>query len=503
MKILKTLPTEQGFFETYARMAGAIRLSGFAAQIVSGLTEIGGIYAAAYATLVVILPDLAIFMAAIIAALGTAVIEVGLRVLMPQSVDAVLYRRFGGLHGPMTISIWLLTVVLLTASGVLSFKNSKTIVASVTPEAAQETTAQADSVLSARTAELSAAWQADSAAVAVQAAALAAATQTAYRGQIAAKETELGNIRQREKRSNQSFATQREGIRADIANLEAMQAQELAAIEAGKAQELAAARQAWKGKQGEAEAAHLAAAERINAANQAAKAERAATVAGYGGGLAWFTLVALLLFTVSVVLDRIHHKGSGIEEKAQIGEYDFRPSKWKEAIDAFSDRLDYLVRSRITDFANATPPAPLPADPSELYDPAALADVRVKLELEPEDEGEDRVIYLTPKRRRIGFAPPDEGEDKGPANRAKRGQSRVGFTAHERTHETWERTHETEGNKADLLQRLNQYRKRWASHKQKADALSRKGRPVPQRTLDAIENNAHWIAHYERLLGSN
>jgi hypothetical protein len=403
MKILKTLPQEQGFFEVYARMAGAIRLSGFAAQVVSGLTEIGGIFAAAYATLVVILPDLAVYMAAVIAALGTAVIEIGLRVLMPQSVDAILYKRFSGLHLPMTIAVWLLCAVLLAASGVLSFKNSKTIVASVTPEAAQATTAAADSVLSARTSELVAAWQADSAAVAVQAAALAATTQTAYRGQISAKQTELGNIRQREKRTGQSFATQREGIRADIAALQALEAQELAAIEAGKAQELTAARQAWKGKQGEAEAAHLAAVSLITNANQAAKDERAATVAGYGGGLAWFTVVALLLFAVSVVLERIHLKGSKIEEKAQIGEYDFRPSKWKEAFDAFSDRLDYLVRSRITEFANATPPAPLPADPSELYDPAALADVRVKLEIEPTDEDEEPTIYVTPKRRQIGF----------------------------------------------------------------------------------------------------
>lgn len=488
MKILKTLPQEQGFFEVYARMAGAIRLSGFAAQIVSGLTEIGGIFAAAYATLVVILPGLAVYMAAVIALLGTAVIEIGLRVLMPQSVDAVLYKRFTGLHLPMTIAVWLLCIVLLAASGILSFKNSKTIVATVTPEAAQETTAQADSVLNARSAELATAWQADSAAVAVQAAALAATTQAAYRGQISAKQTELGNIRQREKRTGQSFASQREGIRADVANLEAMQAQELAAIEATKAQELTAARQAWKGKQGEAEAAHLAAVSLITNANQAATDERAATVAGYGGGLAWFTLVALLLFAVSVVLERIHLKGSQIEEKAQIGEYDFRPSKLKEAFDAFSDRIDYMVRSRITAFANATPPAPLPADPAELYDPAALADVRVKLELEPQEDGEDQTIYLTPKRRQIGFS--NRHTSGSPPN------SRVNSHAIKGTPKTAGSTRHTP-DVWKLQQRLKDYKKRVGSFEQKALALERKGQPVPKRILSAIENNKAWAEHYE------
>ena len=103
MKHLRTAPTETGFFETYAKLAKSITLSGVFAQIVSGLTEIGGIFAASYSALLPIFPELALPIAGAVAIIGTAVLELGLRVLMPHTVDAVLYRRYSGLHLPMTI----------------------------------------------------------------------------------------------------------------------------------------------------------------------------------------------------------------------------------------------------------------------------------------------------------------------------------------------------------------------------------------------------------------
>lgn len=487
MKFLKTLPTEQGFFEVYAKLAKAIRLSGFFAQAVSALTEIGGIYAATLSALVVIFPDLAIYMAAIVAALGTVTIEGGLRVLFPQAIDAILHRRFSGLHLPMTIFIWLLTVVLMGTSGLLSFRNSTVIVDNFTAPSEEGTTAAADSVLHAKEATLLATWQADSAAIATKWVAMATTADAAYRGQIEARKTELANIRRKEQRTGASYASQRDNTRAAIAALEAERAAKLAELEAGKAQEASAARQEWKDGLQAAGAAHLAATGEVKASNQQAKDERAATVAAYGGGLGWFTVVCLILFGASVILDRIHRKGSGIEEKAQISQRDFSPGIFTEAFAAISERLDYAFRSRITNFANRTPPAPLPADPAELYDPAQLANVKIILKVDQGEDGEaEQVVYVTPKRRQIGFN--THAQDAAPTHENSRA---IKGTPNEAYHtpDLWQ-----------LKQRLKDYKKRLGSFQQKADALERKGKPVPKRTLTAIENNRQWVDHYTNLI---
>jgi hypothetical protein len=51
-----------------------------------------------------------------------------------------------------------------------------------------------------------------------------------------------------------------------------------------------------------------------------------------------------------------------------------------------------------------------------------------------------------------------------------------------------------------LKQRLKLYLKRHARHVQIQLANDRAGRVTNQRTLDAIDNNARWIEHYETLL---
>lgn len=44
------------------------------------------------------------------------------------------------------------------------------------------------------------------------------------------------------------------------------------------------------------------------------------------------------------------------------------------------------------------------------------------------------------------------------------------------------------------------YQKRHARHYQKKLSAERLGKKVTQRTLNAIENNAQWVRHYQQLL---
>lgn len=402
MKSLHGLPTVQDFFQTYAKLSSAIRRSGFAAQVVSALTEIGGIYAAAYSALLPVFPSLAFYLAAAVALIGTAVIEVGLRVLTPHTVDAVLYRRFNGLYLPMTVAIWLCTALLLGTSGVISFANSKTIVAEYTPPAEQLATTAQDSAYLAEKSALAATFSQDSAMIAGRHESQIQAQKIAYAGKIQAKQTELRNLRRKEGRTGQSFATQKDNAAAAIAAIEAEKAAQLASLEASKAHELGEARKAYTAAAAWAKTGYAAKVDSIQAINRAAIDQRAETVSSYGGGLGYFTIVCLFIFCASVVLDRIHRKGSGIRETIELSQYDVSPPALAEALQAIRERFNYSLMSRIKAFADRTPPAPLPTQPTQLYDPTEVSNITIVLKVDQDANGGE--IVMQPKRRPIGFS---------------------------------------------------------------------------------------------------
>ncbi|MDV7397081.1 hypothetical protein RZS08_37120, partial [Arthrospira platensis SPKY1] len=80
------------------------------------------------------------------AAIGTAMLEVGLRKFLPYSFRAILYKRFAGLHLAMSLAILAVTIGLLAASGLLSFQGSREMVEQVAPPPKLESSAGADSL---------------------------------------------------------------------------------------------------------------------------------------------------------------------------------------------------------------------------------------------------------------------------------------------------------------------------------------------------------------------
>jgi len=499
MKHLNTAPTNTGFFEVYAKLAKSIRKSGVFSQVVSALTEIGGIYAAAYSALLPIFPTFAMYVAGAVAIIGTAVIEFGLRVLTPHTVDAILYKRFAGLHLPMTIAIWLLTAVLIATSGLLSFRNSKLIVNEFTPEAEQVTTAKADSIHQQKTQTLAATWRADSALIAGQYAERIAATEQAAKGKQKAAKRELSNWYNKERRTGNSYATQKDRARQKLADLEAEGAAQIAAIKTAQAKELSEARQRhWEAVK-LAKSDHRAATGEIKATNQQAEAERAATVSGYGTGLGWFTVICLFVFTASIILDRIHRKGSGIEEKVELSQYDLNPGAITEALAAFRERWQYLVRNQITKFADRTPPAPLPTASNDLYDPTQAATININLKIEREVEEEEQIIYLKPKRRTIGFNTNGNTKTRHQSTKQKNGKS-PGKSTPAQTLNSCAVKEQDNMSLSDLTQRLKMYKKRLGKHQQKASVQQRSKGTVSKRTANAIENNRQWVEYYTQLI---
>lgn len=479
MKFLRSLPENSEFFQAYAKLAGSIRAAGLFAQVVSAATEFSIIYALSYQSIAPILPELAQYFAGLVAILGVVVIEGGLRVSTPQAVDAVLHRRFSGLHFVMTLAVFVVVTLLGAASGWLSFTNSTAIVEGMTAGRYEGERTAADSTYQASTAEQRATWAADSAAITSKHSTLIASATEAGEAREKAAQTEITNIRRQEARTGQSFASAKDAAKAKLADIRADNAATLATMQASRENELSAARQAFRAK--------IAAADSTRTGSLAAiTTNQAGTVAKYGGGLGWFTVICLIVFFASVILDRVHHKGSAISETVDLSQYDVNPGWLTNLRAALSDRWNYAVQSRITAFADRTPPPPLPAKPAELYSPTQLANVQITLRIDQGEDGEGQVIEVVPKRRAIGF------------------KTSEAFTAHEKPEGVHEsstpKTPEEIPDIRDLKTRLKFYKKRLGGHQQTALRYTKKGQVVPKRTAEAIANNAEWVDHYTTLI---
>jgi ribosomal protein L37AE/L43A len=94
---------------------------------------------------------------------------------------------------------------------------------------------------------------------------------------------------------------------------------------------------------------------RIGEANRTAASVVSARTDRFGGGLAWFTLIALGVFVFSIGIEEVHRKGAGITEVVVPGQYDFLPNLFGELQFAIENRLNYRLRAKIREFEALTP----------------------------------------------------------------------------------------------------------------------------------------------------
>jgi len=462
MKKVKNLPEDHNFFSEYIGLVKTLNSAGMLGQIVSALTEIGGIYVAAFLAFSPILPaPYPMYLAAIIAAIGTAIIEIGLRVALPKTVDAVLYRRFSGLHLVITVFTITITLLLYSASTFLSFSNSTTIVENVTSGGHEIEIAKIDSMQAAETERTKTTFQAKRAAIDSTYNAIIAASAGSQAAKVQAAKRELQNIINKEARTGQSFATQKDAARLKLSQADA-------ALNEAQAKGIKEKAEVLKEHDEKEEAALFGIAAKADGKRAEAELKQSGKVGKYGGGLAYFTILGNILLLVSIVINQVMKKGAGMKETVQLSQYDVNPHWLTQAVEAFSERFNYTMQNAITNFSNRTPPPPLPTDISELYDPSDIAQIRARLKAE--EAGEEEYTVSRKRREIKPFGGKASAED----------ENNLPYYT--------------------LSQRYKDYRKRVSSHIQKAKKHEKKGEPVPPRTLAAIENNKVWRDHYKALM---
>ncbi len=500
MKILRSLPSNKDFFDTYAPLSRNIKGVGVFAQLVSGVTELGIIYTGMLHALKPL--DLGIWepvLAAMVAVIGTATIELGLRQAFPKAIDSILHNRWTGLHLPISIFVWLLSFVLMVTSGLLSFKNSYVIVDNFTPEVIDQTTSEADSLYREVKANLQVQYKQDSIMIENIFRSKTEAATNSFNKKIESKLRAIVGYENREARTNHSYATRKDRIRQNIADLEAYKADSLAILATLKANDLFSLKTNYNKAMADTKTIHMEAVNQVVNDNKQAKTDREAIVNSYGGGLGWFTVVCLFLFAVSVILDRIYRKGAGIRENVMIEAYDFRPSALREWVASIRERINYLLHNKIKSFADQTPAAPLPPQPGAVYDMAeALQHVTLKLQLH-QGSNTGKVISLETKQPETALLEPPR--TMGFKKQKPLNSSCDLYSPRTTNHETTKNSFET----VDLRQakqRLKRYKKRLGGHQQKAIKQQQATGKVVKRTVQAIKNNEQWVAYWEDVINN-
>jgi hypothetical protein len=392
MKRYRTLPTSQDFFDRYAYLINQLRRTSYLSQFVSAITEIGVIFTLIYNAVAELLPELALPFAIIGAVIGTALLEIGLRVLLPYSARVFLHRRFKGLDLLMSIVILIATAALLLSSGTLSFKGSQDAVEAVAPPPVQKTTTAADSSATAAQVQAQNYFAADSLLIAQRYAAQLDATQQAYAAKITKAQAVFDKYEKREQATGKSYTTAKANARIKAADLEAELRSKLADLRAAEAAELATVQQERKERLQATEQAHSDKLLQIETDNQKAEDEATATATKWGLGVGWFTVICLVYLVLVIILDEAHAKGSGISEKAEPSQYNFDPSVLAELFAAWGERFNYWTRSRIRAYTDKTPAAPLPATIKSLYDRTDIGLPVIELKADPQTA--QQVIYL-------------------------------------------------------------------------------------------------------------
>lgn len=461
MKKKTSLPSDKTFFSDYIWLVRTLNIAGYGGQAVSALTEIGGIYVAAFISLSPILPAwAAVYVSAAIAVLGTAIIEIGLRHSIPHCVDSILYGRFSGLRLAITIFVWSLSLVLLAASGLLSFKNSTSIVSNMTEGEKTKAYAVADSIKDASLITLDSLYNEELSALDSVYAQIVSTQNSALEMQVKSAEQNLKNWKNRQWRDKENYGTQIDAARLALSESEAALAAASAEISREKAEKADALKHDFQEKRKTTHAEY----EKAIAEARSGQAEK---VSQYGGGLAYFTIICLLILITSITINQIVKKGSGIKEDVEISQYDLLPHWIKAGYSAISHRFNYLVMSAITRFDEKTPDLDLPGSVREVYDPSEVTAQKARLKIEEGEESE----YTLQRRRIKPFGKSDSDNQKN--------EDTPQFSYYE------------------VNKRLRQYQKRLSSLRQKAASIEKKGGTVPARTTSAINNNAEWVQHWK------
>ena len=361
MKIHKSLPQNEAFFGYYARLIPTLFKVGYLSQAFSACIETYILYSILRAKLEGVMDNPGA--GALIGALFlVALLEVGLRTSAAFSVRAILYRKFSGLDLPMSAFIFLLSGSLLLCSVVLHLEGSKEAVEANNAGPALEQTAHIETSGQTEAAALLRSFSQDSAVIA-----------SSYSSRLKA-------TRAAEVAKEKAYLSRKGATAGGAALIRAKGEEKLAAIEGERGAKLEALLERKSSQMERVKGRQYSAADEANGRNKAKLAKDEAQVSKYSSYLSTFSVLTVLFFLLTIALNEIHLKGSGIEEVAIPHQYQFEQPVFAKLQTALNGKIQYHARRVIDRIEESTPEPGAPLTPHSLYDWSGLTPRRVTVQ---------------------------------------------------------------------------------------------------------------------------
>lgn len=361
MKIHQSLPQNEAFFGYYAKLIPTLFKVGYLSQAFSACIETYILYS-------ILLPKFEGVVsspgsAALIGALFlVALLEVGLRSSAAFSVRAILNRKFSGLDLPMSAFIFALSGSLLLCSIVLHIEGSKEAVELNAGAPPLEDPAHIESSGQTEAAALLRSYSQDSATVAATYSSRLKATRAAE----AAKE--------------RAYTSKRGATASGAAALNAKGAERVAKLEEERAVKFEALLERKAANLERIKSRQFSAADEISGRNKKQIERSEVRTATYSSYLSIFSVLTVLFFLLTIALNEVHKKGSGIEEVAIPHQYQFEEPVLAKLSTALSGKFQYHARRAIDRLEDSTPAPGAPLTPHPLYDWAGLTPQRVTMQ---------------------------------------------------------------------------------------------------------------------------
>jgi hypothetical protein len=411
----------QQFYTRYASLIPSLSRAGYLAQIVSGLTEWGILYALVYSSLAAFWPSYATAAGFIGATVGVLIIELGLRRLLPYSARAIIYRRWQKLDGWISAFVLTSAALLLAVSAFLSFNGARSLVDNITTPPAEATATATDSLATAETELVKAAWDSDADAVRDAYAVRLDAVKTSLQATVRRLDAQLATLRTREQTTGQKYTTRRAQVRQQIEDAKADRDEQLAALQNAREGELAELRERYRAQLDGITTGRDSSRAQIAQSNAEALRDHQQKVSQYGGGLAWFTVVCLFVLVVAITLKELHHAGAGITEQTEPDAYTFEAGPLAAFTSALSTRLNRAVYGIVHHIERTTPDAPEPVDAPTIWERSSTLKLRkpqgaVQRTVKPLKPLKGQPAAPAAQRGQIGFVrrpqtPPDATND--------------------------------------------------------------------------------------------
>lgn len=360
MKIFKTLPTVQEFFNRYANLVYSLTRIAWIAQFITGVCELGILYALFYPTLNDLFPNIANGASMGLSLFCASLLQIGLKKVFPYSVRAVLFKRFKGLDLAFTVFIIILTVALLVCSVFLSYKGSHDIGALAVPIPKEKTTTTTDSAKAATERQANTIFSTDSNTIEIKYLGKGEAIKSEYESRINTAVATASKSRAKSPLYAKEYDQRAQNLRNELKT-------KLAILQSEKATEIEAKATERKATISRATDRNDKEAGQILTDNQTAKETALNKQKQYGGYIGYFTLFCYVFFLTVFTLNEIHAKGSGIDATPEVSQRYFAPSLFSVFAETLKAKIDYFFRSRLQKWSDKTPAFPLPENVQVLY----------------------------------------------------------------------------------------------------------------------------------------